>query len=109
MFQFPGFPSLYLFIQYRITTHYCSWVAPFGHLRIKGHLHLPAAYRSLSRPSSAPSAKAFTLCSLSLDLELSLCDVPSMSNFDGLLNLLIDLSVLKFFFFWFLGILLKLQ
>ena len=26
--------------------------------RIKGHLHLPAAYRSLSRPSSPPRAKA---------------------------------------------------
>ena len=27
-------------------------VAPFGNLRINGYLHLPAAYRSLSRPSS---------------------------------------------------------
>ena len=27
-------------------------VVPFGNLRIKGHLHLPGAYRSLSRPSS---------------------------------------------------------
>ena len=29
---------------------------------------LTAAYRSLSRPSSAPDAKAFTLCSSSLEL-----------------------------------------
>ena len=29
-------------------------VVPFGNLRIKGHLHLPEAYRSLSRPSSPP-------------------------------------------------------
>ena len=29
-------------------------VVPFGNPRIKGHLHLPAAYRSLSRPSSPP-------------------------------------------------------
>ena len=29
-------------------------VVPFGNLRIKGHLHLPGAYRSLSRPSSPP-------------------------------------------------------
>ena len=29
-------------------------VVPFGDPRIKGHLHLPAAYRSLSRPSSPP-------------------------------------------------------
>ena len=28
------------------------WVVPFGNPRIKGYLHLHAAYRSLSRPSS---------------------------------------------------------
>ena len=33
-----------------------------------GYLLLTAAYRSLSRPSSAPDAKAFTLCSYSLEL-----------------------------------------
>ena len=37
------------------------WVAPFGNPRIIGHLHLTAAYRSLSRPSSPPRAKAFPL------------------------------------------------
>ena len=42
-------------------------VSPFGNLRINGYLRLPAAYRSLSRPSSAPDAKAFTLCSCSLN------------------------------------------
>ena len=31
-------------------------VAPFGHPRITGHLHLPAAFRSLSRPSSPSGA-----------------------------------------------------
>ena len=36
------------------------WVVPFGNPRIKGHLHLPQAYRSLSRPSSPPRAKAST-------------------------------------------------
>ena len=35
--------------------------SPFRNLRIKDYLHLPAAYRSLSRLSSAPSAKAFAL------------------------------------------------
>ena len=30
------------------------WVVPFGNPRIKGYLHLPRAYRSLSRPSSPP-------------------------------------------------------
>ena len=38
-------------------------VSPFGNLRIYAHLQLPEAYRSLSRPSSAPNAKAFPLCS----------------------------------------------
>ena len=38
-------------------------VSPFGHPRVAGHLPLTAAFRSLSRPSSAPSAKAFPLCS----------------------------------------------
>ena len=33
-------------------------VVPFGNRRITGHLHLPDAYRSLSRPSSPPRAKA---------------------------------------------------
>ena len=33
-------------------------VVPFGNLWIKGYLHLPRAYRSLSRPSSPPRAKA---------------------------------------------------
>ena len=42
-------------------------VAPFGHLRIMAHLQLPAAFRSLSRPSSAPGAKASALRPNSLD------------------------------------------
>ena len=37
-----------------------NWVVPFGNRGIKGHLHLPGAYRSLSRPSSPPRAKAST-------------------------------------------------
>ena len=44
------------------------WVAPFGNLRVNGYLLLTAAYRSLSRPSSAPDAKAFPLRSFQLDL-----------------------------------------
>ena len=42
-------------------------VSPFGHLRIDGYLLLPEAFRSLSRPSSALSAKASTLRSYSLN------------------------------------------
>ena len=44
------------------------WVSPFRNLRIIGYLLLPEAYRSLSRPSSAPDAKAFPLRSFQLDL-----------------------------------------
>ena len=36
-------------------------VSPFGYLRVNGYLLLTAAFRSLSRPSSAPDAKAFSL------------------------------------------------
>ena len=36
-------------------------VPPFGNLRVNAYLQLTAAYRSLSRPSSAPDAKAFPL------------------------------------------------
>ena len=50
-----------------------AWVSPFRHLRITGYLPLPAAFRSLSRLSSAPSAKASALCPYLLDLVLSSC------------------------------------
>ena len=45
-----------------------SRVSPFIQLLITHYLHLPAAFRSLSRLSSALSAKASTLRSSSLDL-----------------------------------------
>ena len=51
-------PLIYLFDSVYDTLR---WVSPFGNLRIYAHLQLPEAYRSLSRPSSAPDAKAFPL------------------------------------------------
>ena len=51
-------PLIYLFDSVYDTLR---WVSPFGNLRIVAHLQLPEAYRSLSRPSSAPDAKAFPL------------------------------------------------
>ncbi len=39
-------------------------VSPFGHPRVYGYLLLTAAFRSLSRPSSAPDAKSSSLRSL---------------------------------------------
>ena len=44
------------------------WVPPFRDLRIIGYVPLPEAYRSLSRLSSALSAKASTLRPSLLDL-----------------------------------------
>ena len=58
MFQFTGLLSLLLCIHNRITVSYYCWVSPFGNLWIKAYLQLPKAYRCLSRPSSASSAKA---------------------------------------------------
>ena len=56
MFQFPAFASIL-----GIDNHPSGdWVVPFGNRGINGHLHLPRAYRSLSRPSSPPRAKAST-------------------------------------------------
>ena len=54
-------------------------VSPFGNPRINGHLHLPAAYRSLSRPSSAPDAKAFPLRPFQLDLSSELSPFRSLA------------------------------
>ena len=48
------------------------WVPPFGNPRVNGYLRLTAAYRSLSRPSSATGAKASSLRSFMLDQRLVL-------------------------------------
>ena len=54
----PRVPLITLCIHVMIPAHYHRWVPPFRHLRICGYVLLPAAFRSLSRLSSAPSAKA---------------------------------------------------
>ena len=54
-------PHVLLFDSQHVTGGLLQWVAPFGYLRIIAHLQLPEAFRSLSRPSSAPDAKAFPL------------------------------------------------
>ena len=65
-------PHLRLFDSTQVDRVLLCRVSPFGNLRINGHLHLPEAYRSLSRPSSAPDAKAFPLRSFALDLSFLL-------------------------------------
>ena len=79
-------------------------VSPFGNLRIEAYLQLPAAYRSLSRPSSAPCAKAFTLCSCSLELSyfLSLVLLYELLEFHKTNNLFgCQFSVKRFYPFCF--------
>ena len=61
MVHFPGLSSLDLCIQSRILRYEPEWVAPFGYPRVKACLRLTEAFRSLPRPSSTPSAKAFTV------------------------------------------------
>ena len=47
-----------------MTGHDSGRIAPFGYPRLAAYLRLRVAFRSLLRPSSAPSAKAFPLRSL---------------------------------------------
>ena len=68
-FSSPGSPPCAMDLRMD-TQAYPVWVPPFRHPRINGYLPLPAAFRSLSRLSSALSAKASTLCSFLLDLML---------------------------------------
>ena len=63
-------------------------VAPFGNLRIKAYVRLPEAYRSLSRPSSAPDAKAFPLRSFQLDLSQNLLVLRLIMNYAGITEVL---------------------
>src|SRR5476651_1842685 len=51
MFQFSGFAYIY-------DRSSNGQVSPFGNPRINSYLLIPAAYRSLSRPSSPLRAKA---------------------------------------------------
>ena len=67
MFQFTGFPPIHYGFMYGWPYLY-GRVSPFRYLRILGYLLLPEAFRSLSRLSSALSAKASTLRSCSLNL-----------------------------------------
>ena len=66
-FSSGGSPRIPMYSVY-VPWFFTMGVSPFGNLRVEAYLQLPAAYRSLSRPSSAPDAKAFTLCSSSLEL-----------------------------------------
>ena len=59
-FSSPGSPCMAMYSPYS-NGGLLRQVSPFRNLRVKGYLLLTAAYRSLSRLSSALSAKASTL------------------------------------------------
>ena len=63
MFQFPGFARIS-----RDNSSSCR-VSPFGYPRINSCLPIPAAFRSLPRPSSPIEAKASSVRSFFLRLE----------------------------------------
>ena len=83
-------PHVHLFDSMHVTGVLHRWVSPFGNLRIEAYLQLPEAYRSLSRPSSAPDAKAFPLRSFLLDLIVKLSSnrsyFRSSSQFLGIMQ-----------------------
>ena len=66
-FSSPGSPCTVMDSLYSDRSFSCR-VSPFRHLRVNGYLLLTAAFRSLSRLSSALSAKASALRSFLLDL-----------------------------------------
>ena len=77
-------------------------VSPFGNPRIEAYLQLPVAYRSLSRPSSAPDAKAFPLCSCSLELSIvfsDLCCSLELLEFHKQIFIGIHIAVKRFILF----------
>ena len=70
-FSSPGSPP-YTMDSCMDTWSLSMWVSPFRDPRLSGYLLLPAAFRSLSRLSSALSAKASSLRPFLLD-HLSVC------------------------------------
>ena len=89
-------PHVHLFYSMHVTWILSMWVAPFGNLRIDAYVPLPVAYRSLSRPSSAPDAKAFPLRSFLLDLASSIGSrfrIMQASFRDSFLKLYLPLKV----------------
>ena len=65
MFHFPAFPPRTLCVQMRVTRSLAP-LAGFPHsdtLGSQSGYRLPQAYRRFLRPSSAPNAKASTVCS----------------------------------------------
>ena len=77
-FSSPGSPPRTIY-SCADTWSLSMWVPPFRYPRITGYLLLPAAFRSLSRLSSAPGAKASAPRSFLLN-RLVLLPSPSLST-----------------------------
>ena len=79
-------------------------VAPFGYPRIKSYLPIPAAFRSLSRPSSPPGAKASALRPSLLSLARTSLLSVSKNGYQGRKPAdfaLCSLQFSRFFLFYF--------
>ena len=107
-------PYVRLFYSTHVDRFFTCRVAPFGNLRINAYVPLPVAYRSLSRPSSAPDAKAFSLRPSSLDLvaadslhSVSALGFASRENYISTPPLLLSKSNVKHLILDFLGSLLN--
>ena len=80
-------PFSYTIYSYMDDRSSSCRVSPFRNLRVVGYLLLTAAYRSLSRLSSALSAKASTLRSYWLDLLDGMYSVTYLHGFGSLSQL----------------------
>ena len=88
MFQFPAFAPYTLSIRVKVTI--AGRVSPFGYPRISAYSQLPAAFRSVSRPSSPLIAKASTKCSYhSLDSSSCINNLSSIHSLSKIYPLFI--------------------
>ena len=81
-FSSPGLPP---FSGWQVFT--CR-VAPFGYVRIYRCLLFPVPFRSLPRPSSAPGAKASTVCPYSLNLRPLITAILLRHHFTSFITVL---------------------
>ena len=70
MFHFTTY-SLHRIFNSTVYTGFYQWIAPFGDLQVIACLQLSKDYRSLLRPSSPYSTKAFTICSYQLNVKFN--------------------------------------
>ena len=82
-----------------VTRFFTVCVPTLGNPRIQAYLQLPPAYRSLSRPSSAPDAKAFPLRSFQLNQLLLVSRSLASCELCRLISVHSSSKLLPFFIF----------